>query len=543
MFQLEPFYITEGLKSWLLVLLACGVLALFVGLVVSVLGNGLSGFSVFFGTLSRGFRDLTRISSRRVFAIASLTFKESHRRKAFLVGVVFLLLFMFAGWFLQGTDLEKPAKPYISFVLTAIKWLLVPMALLVSCWGLPADIKDRSLHTVVTKPVRRSEVVLGRMLGYSGVLTLVLVVVGLIGYVWITRQVPPQSKDQLIARVPVYGTVSFLNRDGVPTEKGINVGYTWEYRSYIEGLTNARAIWKFDDLNVSALESQDELRIEQKFEAFRTFKGDVGQQVRYTLTLVNPSTDLKVLVGTYPVHEFSEDVDDAVVVIPRKLTYRDSYEVDAEEKTADLFDDLMDGDSLTMEVGCVERQQYLGVAQPDLFIRMPDRPFAVSYAKAVVGLWLMMLLVVFLGTSASCFLKGPVATLTTFSLIILGQGLREYMREQLDQLSERGEVLGGGTFESMYRLVTQMNVQTPLPEGPGTAIIKFVDARIFDTLRLVEHVIPNFNYFDMDQYTANGFDVPWNSALLPSLATTIAFLVPLILLGYFSLQLRELESK
>ena len=72
MFQLEPFYITEGLKSWLLVLLACGVLALFVGLVVSVLGNGLSGFSVFFGTLSRGFRDLTRISSRRVFAIASL---------------------------------------------------------------------------------------------------------------------------------------------------------------------------------------------------------------------------------------------------------------------------------------------------------------------------------------------------------------------------------------------------------------------------------------------------------------------------------------
>ena len=134
------------------------------------------------------------MSPRRIGAIASLTAKESIRRQDILVGLVFVLLFMFAGWFLHGTDIDTPAKPYISFALTAIRWLIIPVALLLSCWGLPADIKVRSLHTVVTKPVRRSEVVLGRMLGYGAVMTIGVVIMGVVGYIWILRSVPSRRK-------------------------------------------------------------------------------------------------------------------------------------------------------------------------------------------------------------------------------------------------------------------------------------------------------------------------------------------------------------
>jgi hypothetical protein len=56
-------------------------------------------------------------------------------------------------------------------------------------------------------------------------------------------------------------------------------------------------------------------------------------------------------------------------------------------------------------------------------------------------------------------------------------------------------------------------------------------------------VIPDFTYFDMTPYVANGFDVPWDASLLPSILTTIGFLIPCIILGYFSLQVRELEAK
>jgi hypothetical protein len=44
-------------------------------------------------------------------------------------------------------------------------------------------------------------------------------------------------------------------------------------------------------------------------------------------------------------------------------------------------------------------------------------------------------------------------------------------------------------------------------------------------------------------YVANGFDVPWNAALLPALLTTLGFLLPCLFIGYLSLALRELEEK
>src|SRR5690606_18830785 len=131
--------------------------------------------------------DTIRLSPGRVWAITMLTFKESIRRKALLVFVVFAVLFMFAGWFLSNSNerADLQIKVYVSFVLTAITWLVIPVVLLLACWGLPADIKARSLHTVVTKPVRKNEIVLGRMLGFLIVGTVLLLVMGSVGYFWI----------------------------------------------------------------------------------------------------------------------------------------------------------------------------------------------------------------------------------------------------------------------------------------------------------------------------------------------------------------------
>jgi len=136
-----------------------------------------------------------------------------------------------------------------------------------------------------------------------------------------------------------------------------------------------------------------------------------------------------------------------------------------------------------------------------------------------------------------------VATLLTFGLVVMGQGLRVFMGTLLEQYQEEGQVTGGGALESAYRLATQMNVQSPLPEGPATTLIKWIDTRVFDGLTLLQNVIPDFNYFNMTPYVANGFDVPWGAAMLPSIASVLAYVIPCIVIGYFSLQLRELEAK
>lgn len=546
--SVEPpsFEVGAAILRWVIAVLACSFIAIAVGFVAALATNGISGPKTLWRTIRRGFGDLTKISVRRVGALALLTIKEAISRKAFVIGFLFLVLFMFGGWFLADSDQEKPALPYVTFVMSAMYFLLNLMAILIACWGLPADIKAKSLHTVVTKPVRRSEIVIGRICGYTAVLLSVLVVTSIFGYVWIQRQVPELAKDQLLARVPVYGELSFIDKNGEPSQKGVNVGDVWDYRGYVEGLTKARAVWNFDNLDVAEIKKEQQLRLEQSFEAFRTYKGDIEEQTRYSVTLVNPTKKLRVqMPDTYPVQEHKKNPELAVVVIPSELEYVDSYAADAETKTASLVDDILDGDSLTIEIGCVDDQQYIGCAEGDLFIRMNDRSFLTSYTKANIGLALMLILVVTIGTTSSCFLKGPVSTLLTGTMIILGNIFYGFIDDALKQRATQGRVLGGGVLESVYRIVTGMNQTTPLPDnlGIGKTLILTLDENVFNILFMIRSVIPDFTFFNMNKYTANGFDVPWTGALLPSVMTTIGFLLPLIILGYFSLQLRELEHK
>jgi len=544
MFGSESFWV-EVLKRWLAVSVAVAFLALVIGSLLSFLLHGTAAPRLIVSTIRRAAIDLFRLSARRIGAIGTLTFKEAYRRKAFSVGIVFLGIFMFGGWFLGESTQLRSVSPYVSIVLNSMWFMLVPMALLIACWGLPADVKERSIHTVVTKPVRRSEIVLGRMLGYGSVISVIMLLTSIVGYFWIVRQVPERLQDQLVARVPVYGNLQFKNPQGEVTDKGINVGDPWEYRSYIEGQTNARAFWKFPNVNVAALIRLDGLPLEQRFEAFRTYKGQIDLETRFTLTLVNPDKELRVPAGTYPTREFAVGGRERVITIPRKITYRDSYEVNAPEKTADLIDDLIaDDGSLTVEVGCVEPQQYIGVNVRDLFIRMPDKSFAGNYVKAVLGMWLLVMLIVFFGTASSCFVKGPVATLLVVSLIIMGYWLGGHLQDQQQQLvlaqQGRARVDGGGPLESAYRLITK---QSTLPDNIGSTIIKKGDEAAFYLLIVVHNLIPDLNWFSTGEYVSSGFDISLMGVILPCLIVVIGYLIPLVVLGYFSLQLRELEHK
>ncbi|MFK7818873.1 MAG: ABC transporter permease, partial [Planctomycetaceae bacterium] len=286
-FNPEVFDVAAGFQHWLLVFALFAGVLLLLGLVVCLLTRGFKGIELFGTAVVTSLKDLAGISLKRSLAIARLTFKEAIRRKALLVFVVFCIVFMFAGWFLASGG-EKPqlqVKLYVSFVLTSISWLLLVVMLLLSCWGIPEDIRLRSLHTVVTKPTRRIEIVMGRIIGFSSIGVLVLAVMSVAGYIWINRQLTPAQKEVLTCRVPVYAPLEFLNDQGQPDESGVNVGDMWKFRSYIAGASRARGIWTFEDLDSRNI-GDDGLRLESNFEAFRTHKGNMdtgGLVAQYTL--------------------------------------------------------------------------------------------------------------------------------------------------------------------------------------------------------------------------------------------------------------------
>ena len=559
--------------QWVMIVGVLALMGTFVGGVSSWIGGGNRGLKEFFGVIRRGITDLLLVTPRRILALATLTARESIRRKALWVGAVFLILFMFAGWFIGDSSEAAPAKLYISFVMTTIRWMLLPVTVLLACWGLPADIKDRSLHTVVTKPVRRSEVVLGRILGYVFVVSLLLLVVSAVGYAWVLRVVPARSQRQLISRVPLYGGLGMLNDKGERTEikdghevefQGINVGDLLDYRRFISGGTKERAIWEFPGVNAADFPGEEDVRLEYTFEAFRSYKGDINTEIEFSVFLVNEKTKLRVPAGVFPVNEFSSEVvhdlvktvdetdedgkkttktivkTENLISIPRTVGYTDG----GVAKTADLFKDLVNQGVIRIEIACLDSQQYLGVHQSDLFLRLPDRSFAAGYWKSIFVTWLLLVLVVTIATTSSCILKGPVATLATSGLLVLGGFFKEDLIDRLGKYYFRtGEVVGGGSVEAFYRIVTGMNQSSPLDESLSKRVIEKLDAGVYAMLYLAQNIIPDLRYFDAGFYTSTGFDVPWATCILPSLVVTLGFFIPAYIIGYFGLQVRELEAK
>lgn len=754
-FELIPYNLSEAIAQWGIIVGIIAAVSLALAFVLS-LRLGPAGMTAFRRGLSSYVRDIFAISPTRVLAVAGLTLKEAVRRKTLMVFVVFAVLLMFGGWFMSGgTDRESLAVGVqIWFLLTAISWLVLPAVMFLSCWSIPEDIRVRSLHTVVTKPIRRIEVVLGRVVGFGGVVTAVVLVMGVAGYVWIQRQVSESVASQLTCRVPVYGGMYFKDRFGQVADSGVNTGDVWAYRSYIEGNTRSRAIWIFRDVNPEDM--GEEIKLESRFEAFRTVKGsaesvELGLEGQFTLVnnlrdeafsffgrspafrgfgdelvegqfrnaatslteIAEGMTGVQTLTGTdcstfytsctiavnmlryvegdvddvrdafieagkasgiisgpddtaafenfseaclklasvleeraddlmelmprlevplptFNVTEYHEGQDE--YVIPRSLSYTADYEslarylavtiADWNERqelvasgaladglaaklaeqtdvsglnsellvevlqeeidtgvlsvaddglsiadgrswlayfdqllraerlvsldpdgwvlNVDLYDDLILAGQLRVEVACINDQMFLGMARPDLFIRMPNRPFAVGYAKALFSTVLMLLLVVVIGVTASCIVKGPVALFLTFGMFLIGQVFHRFMSDILE-----GQVAGSGMLESATLILQQRAPGAGIDASQQTQdVIASVDRVTTALLTGANHVIPDFSLFSRSAaYVESGFDVPWGTSMLPAILTFLGFLVPCVLLASAFLKFRELEAK
>jgi len=147
---------------------------------------------------------------------------------------------------------------------------------------------------------------------------------------------------------------------------------------------------------------------------------------------------------------------------------------------------------------------------------------------------------VVIGVTASCVVKGPVALFMTFGVFLIGQTFRGFMSAILE-----GRVAGSGLIESAILLTQQRGAESGVDATEQTqTMIESVDKASTALLYVANQVIPDFGLFSQSAaYLENGFDVPWNSAMLPSILTFVGFLIPCVLLAAAFLKFRELEAK
>ncbi|MGE0480413.1 MAG: ABC transporter permease [Phycisphaerae bacterium] len=119
-----------------------------------------------------------------VWAIARLTFWEGVRMK---INVVFILMLVFIvlrmPFALRGDEtLAGRLQTFLDYSLSALSLLVGLATVFFSCATLTGEIKSNTLHLVLTKPVTRFQVLLGKWLGVNLLAILLVVSSGLVIY-------------------------------------------------------------------------------------------------------------------------------------------------------------------------------------------------------------------------------------------------------------------------------------------------------------------------------------------------------------------------
>jgi hypothetical protein len=173
---------------WLLVVLLIAAIGVGASVLFAVIGRGPGpGWRTVRQRLAEGTRDLLAISPRRIYALSKLSVQEAIRKRVYVAFALFVLVLLFASLF-RTPDGNQPARMYLDFVLFwAMTVPLLLVALFLSSFSLPGDIASRTIHTVVTKPVRPTEIVLGRIFGFTAIGSMMLLPMGLISYFFVAR--------------------------------------------------------------------------------------------------------------------------------------------------------------------------------------------------------------------------------------------------------------------------------------------------------------------------------------------------------------------
>ena len=173
---------------YLLALLIILVVVSVVGFLVALIRNGPSvAGQRTYSVLAGSFLDLVRLSPRRVWAMAKLVLLDSWRKKVWVVLVLYGVLLLFASQYLSPTT-QNPAKLSIGFVLSyCTRYLTLIIMLVLSVFSIPQDFKNRTIFTVVTKPVSMAEYVLGRIVGFVTLGTVMLLIMAVVGYLFLQR--------------------------------------------------------------------------------------------------------------------------------------------------------------------------------------------------------------------------------------------------------------------------------------------------------------------------------------------------------------------
>ena len=136
--------------------------------------------------------ELLNVRGRRLYSIARVSVYEANRRM-WAPWVVRSSIFLWC-WPSPTGSLQPPraaelGRLYVGTLILLCSLLLTVMVTILAPLSIPTDIQQQTIYTVVSKPVRRLELIWGRMIGYMAIVSVLVVFFYLVSLAYIQRTV------------------------------------------------------------------------------------------------------------------------------------------------------------------------------------------------------------------------------------------------------------------------------------------------------------------------------------------------------------------
>jgi len=385
----------------------------------------------------------------------------------FIILLVVLLPVMGASMTGDGT-LKGRLQTFVSYGLSLTSLLLCLLTIIVSIYSLTSDIEQRQIYTVLTKPVRRFQLLLGKLLGVILLDVALLVLFSAIIYaivIYTPKFANANEAERLQAQNEFYTARAALTPPEVDVTQEVLDTYsklekTGQLEQLFRGLSRKKIIaaitsrklfekraavvgqqllWEFD--NVKPLDPNQSL--------FVKFKYDVS---------VNPP-DLQVygrwVVGDYRQVRYGEKIKTPIYTFDRKDLIRTFYE---QEVPANA---VAEDGYLAVRFLNVPLNNTPVIFPPDgLQVLYEAGSFTANFIKAVLLILFRLIFLASLGILASTFLSFPVAILLSL-VVFFTATFSGFCLESFDFLSENLSGLYRYTVRPVILLLPQFDKFNP----------------------------------------------------------------------------------
>lgn len=393
-----------------------------------------------------------------ILTIAGHTFREVIRKKILHVLIGLGILIIAVSPFIPTTD-EPDARIKMMLVVffQVVVLLCIVGVIILSATSLPHEIEDRTIYGVLSKPVSRLKIVVGKISGFALVSALLLIILGLVNVVAIQRiasRLPEGYRGILKAGNEF--TASQFSIQG--KSHHVRQGIVW-----IEGGRAGIALWSFSDL-------YKKLDNKSSFEVEFHLKIDSSRKDIDAIPLVVRIEDANV--DRWETSVLSAKIDEPLTV---------------------KIDPAIVGKSgaVNVTVFPIHSTDYIGVTQGDAKLFAVQKGFVYNYAKAIGITFLKFLLIISIAVMGSTYLSAPVSIVSALVVFLCGHVL-DFVKD----------------FSLVIQRYDVHEHTLPAVLKKPNILLVYIDYLIKKPLEWFSVILPDFKRFDSLKFLLKGIDIP-----------------------------------